>query len=340
VTRSLLDLYELTKTRLEAYRIFSARTIEDIAQGAKKQATYETSYAFFDAVGIVTPQLFVDKDGQGVPVLDIPAAGKEKGTIVIHLPMANPLDANQLYHIATVKATNPAYRIIAFGNPSGEPFFYKEQNLSFWKRFRIGTNREVRPLVAAELEYLEAHVTSDIHHVGYSYGAHKALIESSYVKSHTVKSLILIEPVAHPRGIKQLIEDFQRTFEPMGGYVNRTHLKTYFDARAEAARTKHHKNALKRPINIAIGFMMSRLDFIPLVKKIVSQQPQLKVTIAWGGKSELGNDAHVGTSLHQLSHDNPGRIYPLQLKDDTHAFANDIHLYAAIIHEALAFSES
>lgn len=331
------SIHELTKQRLEKYEVFSDTTCKLVAAFAQKQSKYKTYQAFFEAVGMPAPQLYVNKKGEGVSVVDIASQSSKssQGTIVIHLPMSNPLDANQLYHVATVAATNPHYRVIAFGNPSGEPFSYKEQNLNFWKRIGIGTLRHLRPLVSAEIDYLKEQKIATMHLVGYSYGAHKALIETSYLKPGVVKSLVLIDPVAHPRGMKQLTEDFRRTFQPLGGYVNRTEMQTYFDARAEAAKTKHHKEALARSITIAIGFMMARFNVVPFLTKVISRHPHLQVSVAWGSDSELGNDAHVSTSLAQLSRDTPGMVRAMRLEADTHAFANDIYLYAAIIHEGL-----
>lgn len=328
-------MYETTAERLQKYGVFSALTVKDIALFAEKQAGYKTYKQFFEAVGIPEVKLFVNKKGEGVPVVDIASIHAQKGVLVIHLPMSNPLDANQLYHVATVAATNPAYRVIAFANPSGAPFSYKQQNLTFFKRLFISTLRNLRPLVSAELSYLEQENIMAAHHIGYSYGAHKALIEVLYSNPEHVQSLILIDPVAHPRGMKQLIEDFQNTFAPMAGYVNRTKIQTYFDARNEAARTEHHKAALKRPINIAIGFMIMRLDFISFVKKLLSGKPNLHISVAWGTESELGNDEHVSSNLQQLAQRYPGRVESLRLEGDRHALANDIHLYAAIIHESL-----
>jgi hypothetical protein len=329
------SVHEPTKLRLEGYNAFSETTIKVVAKFAKKQASYKTYQDFFKSVKLPEPKLYLNEKGEGVPVVDIAASKKEKGTIVIHLPMANPLDANQLYNVATIVATNPNYRVIAFGNPSGAPFSYKQQNLTFKKRFGIGTLRNLRPLISAEIDYLFKHGISDMHHLGYSFGAHKALVETSYMEPGQVKSLILIDPVAHPRGLKQLIENFKSSFKPLGEYVNRTKLQTYFDARAEAAETKHHDRALMRPINIAIGFMMARLDFIPMLQKTVGQQSNLRVTVAWGSKSELGNDAHFTTTLNQLAHDKPGKLHSVRFDGYKHAFANDVHLYAAIVREGL-----
>ena len=199
----------------------------------------------------------------------------------------------------------------------------------------IACTRHRRSLVAPEIDYLRTHRIVNAHHVGYSYGAHKALIEAGYLGNDEVASLTLVDPVAHPRGLRQLVHDFRSTFAPMGKYVNRTKIPSYFEARRVAAATGHHKRALHRPITIAIGVLLARLDFIPTLKALLIQRPKLDVTMAWGTKSELGNDAHIRTSVHQLAIDAPEHIKGLRLKDDEHALANDIHLYAAIVYTAL-----
>lgn len=328
--------YDATARRLEEYGLFSDSTIKNIANFAKEQQDFITYKEFFTSIGLDGPVLFVNEKGEGVPVVDIDARQKpEVGVIVIHLPMANPLDENQLYQVATIAATNPAFRVIAFGNPSGKPYSYKSQNRSLLKLIGIASLHNTRPLVSVELDYLQENGIRNAHHVGYSYGAHKALIVAQYLSDLDISSIILIDPVAHPRGIKQLIHDFKNTFHPMGKYVDRTEDKLFLEARRDAAKTKHHDGALRRPINIAIGFVMKRLDFTKTLNQVVTDHPSIRPYVAWGSKSELGNDAHMKVSLHQLTHDNPGRVRSFRLNGDAHALANDIHLHAAIVQEAL-----
>lgn len=327
-------LYSSTAKRLQAYELFSEANIDRVATFAQKQATYIDYRAFFKDMGIPKPQLFVAQNGAGVPVVDVnPAA--QKGVIVLHLPMANPLDENQLFHIATVVGTNPLFRVIAFGNPSGKPYSYKQQNLSFWQKLKIAFSSKPRGLVTAELEYLKMQKIRQAHHVGYSYGAHKAMIEVYYSAIEAVASLTLIDPVAHPRGFKQLIHDFSATFEPLGDYVNRTQIPAYLQAREAAARTRHHDGALRRPINIAIGVLMRRLDLFTMLDKVLATHPNIRLTVAWGSKSELTNDAHMKVSMHRLKYEENKNVRALRLSADKHALANDIHAYAAIIGEGI-----
>ncbi len=332
-----LDLYEATKHRLEKYALFSTDTIHAIASVAKKQSEYTSYEDFFSEIGIPRPTMYLSGRNKGVPVVDIlPKKGKTEGVLVLHLPMVNPLDENQLYHVATVAAAQPKYRIIAFGNPSGRPYNYKQQNMSIWNLFKIAFTNNQQPLVATELEYLRSHAIKDAHFVGYSYGAHKALIEASYAEKGTLKAITLIDPVAHPRGVRQLIHDFRNTFQPLGEYVNRTGIETYFQARKETAKTNHHNDALRRPISIAIGFILKRKDFIGSLEKVFKKHPRIAATVAWGSVGELGNDAHMKVSMHRLKYEAHENIHALRLEGDKHAFANDIHLYAAVIREAVS----
>lgn len=324
-----------TAKRLATYGIFSDATLEAVASLAEKQIAFTSYQDFFKSVHMPPVKMHVTKKGSGVPVVDIPARQKEAGVLAVHLPMSNPLDENQLYHIATLASLLPAYRIIGFGNPSGALYNYPEQNLTFLRRLQVAFTKNARPLVEAELDYLQKQALPGAYHIGYSYGAAKALLFSTYAPQGSVQGVTFIDPVAHPRGLRQLIHDFKETFHALGAYVNRTNIPTYFEARNAAAKTKHHKDALRRQINIAIGFVMARLDFIPVLEKALARHTAMSVSVAWGTNSELGNDAHMKTTLHQLSHDLPGRVHALRLKDDEHALANDIHLYGAIVYESL-----
>ncbi len=331
------DIYQITTDRLKKYRLFSDETIETVAKTAKKQASYQSYRDFFEDAGIPVPTLYITKKKTGVPVVDIPSKVEpSKGTIVVHLPMANPLDPNQLYQIATIVAVNPAYRVVAFGNPSGIPNFYRQQNLSLRQRIAIAFTNNIQALVAAELEYLNAQNIDNSYHVGYSYGALKTLISSYYAKPGVIKGMILVDPVAHSRGFKQLVENFQATLGPLGEYVNRTMLESYFEARKDTSESaRQPRRGLVRQINIAIGLLLARIDFINFFEKVLERHPDVSATVAWGSKSELGNDAHLKANLYNLVH-SKYEVHSMRLEGDKHAMANDVHLYAAIIKEALS----
>ncbi len=324
------------KKRLSAEGHFSAGTITAVARVAAVQQESPTYQDFFNTVGLSTPDFFSDGSAS-VSVVDCkPTVQPESGVLVLHLPMANPLDTNQLFQVATIAATNPGYRVIAFGNPSGGPYAFSGQNLTHQQRKGIASGSDVKPLVDAEIAYLKSQGIKHVSHAGYSFGALKAVIASYYSGDITVDSLIVIEPAAHPRGMMQLIGDFLRTDRPLNTYVNRANTPIFIEARKAAVSGTDYKKGLFRPINIAIARLLSKADFIDWLTKAMVRHPHLKVTLAWAGKSELGNDAHFKSSAHHLGQAMPGRLHSMRFADAHHALANDIHLHAAIIHESLS----
>lgn len=325
-----MSLKQVTAKRLKAYTLFSPRTIETVAQVAAKQSEYGTYQEYFKAVGVPEPRIHIGPKRRGVPVVDVAARQPEKGILVIHLPMANPLDPNQLFQIATIADSNPAYRIIGFGNPTARPYYYRNQNLGLRDKIAIARAKHPDSLVKAEADYLQQQGIAKVHHVGYSFGAHKALVAASAAAPGSVESLVLVDPVAHSRGVRQLVDDFQRTFNDLGRYVDRTEQPLFFKAREDSSLQGWKYAQYVRPINIAIGFMLARLDFIPFLKKVLSIHRAVPVTLAWGTKSELGNDAHLSTSLAEIA-----SVATLRFKEDSHAFANDVYLHAAVVTEAL-----
>lgn len=338
VTASLASsVFTATSQRLESYRLFSKATIKQVAHCAKVQAnvSYQT---WFTQLCVSEVKLFTTKQGRVVPYITIEAQVKSTKTLIINLPMGNSLDTSQLYQIATIAAVLPEFHIVAFGNPSGKPFDFKRQKLSIKELFDVAFTSRRRAVVASELEFIGKHIKGDVYYAGYSYGALKALLEVTYTTDTQIKGMILIDPVAHPRYRRQLLENFIATFQPMGEYVSRTGIKAYFDARQNAAELVNFNAGLRRPINVAIGLMLAKADFAQLFEVILRRTPSLYATVAWASKSELGNDAHMGVTLHRLSHEYP-HVRAMRLEGDTHSVANDIHLHAAIIREALTASQ-
>lgn len=330
----------LTKTvtlreRLKQEGYFSAETIDVVTEVAKRQWQSGTYQEYFASLAIPSPQLFVGKSGAGVIVVDVPAKRKEEGVLVMHLPMANPLDTNQLFQVATIVAANPGYRVIAFGNPSGGAYRYKAQALSSLKRRGIASDNHSEYLVETELAYLASQKLTRVSHIGYSFGALKALLESYHAGTIAVEHLITIEPPAHPRPLIQLASDFLRTDAHLNRYVDRADTPIFIQARKDAVNGRDYRRGLLRPINIAIARLLARADFIDILTKTMVLHPALRVTLSWAGKSELGNDAHFTVSAHHLSLAMPGRLNAMRFADAHHSVANDPYLHAAIITESL-----
>ncbi len=321
--------------RLKTYHSFSRATLRAVRRLAKKQASYATYGEYFGAVNMPNPTLFALDAHHGVPVVDIHPKGAKK-TLVLHLPMNNPLDTNQQYQLATFATLFPKMRVIGFGNPSGGKYSYKEQNLRWWERLGIASGLFTRPLVKAELEYLATQGITRAYHVGYSYGATKALIASRYAEQGTVKGVVAIERVSRSFTPFHLARKFYASFSPLEGYAQRTGVQTYIDARRDAGKGSNFSEGLRRPINVAIGWMLASISGTRLTKKVLRAHPRTPVTLVWGTASELVNDATTQRQAARLKNEFGRRVRTIRLEHQHHALANDIHLHAAIVHESLA----
>ncbi len=328
--RSLLNS---TRQRLKEYFPFSKNTLDVVSAFADKQQAFSTYRHFFASVAMPEPMLHVAKNGQGVTVIDIYPDNATK-TLVVHLPMGNPLDTNQQYQLATLAGVFPEARIIGFGNPSGGLYSFKEQDLPFWRRLGVATGLNTKALVAAELDYLATHAVGDTYQVGFSYGALKALLVSRYAPVGTVKGVVTIELVSHPRNPIRLFREFNSTLAPLGAYVDAANLPTFREARRDAVNGNDYRIGLRRHINLTIGYLLSRINALKLAEEVLSMQTAAQLTMAWGTASELVDDSRMRRALEAFETQFPGRSKGISLPGQKHGLANDVHLHAAIVYEA------
>jgi hypothetical protein len=109
-----------TSERLEGYYPFSPEVIDVVSEFAECQRHYSSYGDFFASLGIDETQKLQYDGYLPVEIVDIrPAEHDPEEAMIVHLAMANPLDPNQLYQVATIAGTNPDTRVVAVGNPSG-----------------------------------------------------------------------------------------------------------------------------------------------------------------------------------------------------------------------------
>lgn len=325
---------ETTRERLKAYFPFSKTTLNAVGKLADKQQSFPSYKTFFASAGLSTAKLHVTKQGRGVSVIDIHPNGA-KQTLVLHLPMGNPLDANQQYQLASLATLLPKTRIVGFGNPSGGAYSFKEQGASFWRLFLIAMGIRPQLLITPELDYLATKNIKDAYQIGYSYGALKALLTSRYAPAGTVKGVVTIELVSHPRNPIRLLKDFQNTFPPLGEYVKASGLRLFQDARNDAVTGHDYHAGMRRAINLAIGIMLSRVNALKLANQVLSVHNKASLVMAWGTASELVDDNRMRRALTRMNDLFAGRVKAVRLPGQKHGFANDVHLHAAIIYEAI-----
>lgn len=353
-----LSVEAATAARLEAYRFkpdyqgnpveFSPAVIETVAEVAGRQALYGADYrTFLDDVGGQV-QTLEAPNGKQYQVLDI-RRDEEDGVVSYHLPMANPLDPNQRFQLATVAAANPHKRFIVTGNPSGGA--YASGQLTHRQRAMVRRG-DFGPLVEADQHYLDKHGIDEADQIGYSYGADKAT-ELAASGEVAVSRLVVIEPVVGRRSLTELASDFRRTAEALAEYADAPGLASFTAARADGLTENQYARGLLRPTNIAIAQGLARGEFGHRFSKAlhVQQAHRIRATLAWGTLSEL---AHIKSSRQLRLETEKKRgasfegmlletafmnlhdpVVDMKLALGRHALANDIHLQAALVTQGL-----
>ena len=168
-----------TATRLVDYNPnFSTNVVETVAEVADWQQSLDDYQSFFQLMGITGLKRVIYRDALPADILDIRRDEEiPDSAIVYHLPMANPLDANQIYQAATIAKANPNHRLIAIARPSG--LGYSGGRLKKSER-EIVAKGDFGPTVEPLLRYLDQERVLNPSHVGYSYGVSTAMAAAEH----------------------------------------------------------------------------------------------------------------------------------------------------------------
>ena len=333
-----------TAERLQSYYPFDQEVIDTVAEVADRQRTFSSYDNFFSSIGVGTPQQYEYGGFEPTDIVDIrPKEHDPKSAMLIHLAMANPLDPNQLFQIGTIAAANPNTRIIAAGNPSGGN--YKSGHLN-WTQVDHVKRGHLWPTVAPLLRYAERNRIESADNVGYSYGVDRAIAAINHPSAFETENLVLIEPASAKRrllGSLSLGLAFLRSNGALGTYTKAPGLEIFDEARhdPESMKMIPYLRGLLYPTNRAIAKYIADGHFEPTLRSAIENEPWMATTVAWGTKSELGNDYRMEKLTIELEEDyGPQRIRPIRIKDARHALANDVHLQAAIVNQALLDREA
>ncbi len=335
-----------THERLLAYNPnFSPQIVETVAEVADWQSSFDTYQEMFAAQGITDESVTIfDAGHTAVQVLDIkPKHFNEEEATIYHLPMATPIEPNIIYQAATISKANPFTRIIAVGNPSNSIYGHLSEHQN--QLLQSDELNSLSPLVEPTLRYLDDQDISFVDHIAYSAGVDLALTALS-ISSQESSTAVLIEPVSiKKRKLAQLAIAFLSSNGPLESYVNATELDTFKQARKNSQGLISYSLGLKKPTNLAFARDIAKGKFFSRLANALDEdmQPLLsEVNIVWGTESELATDG-ILTSTLQWSH--PFRtprakqlIHTTRYKGQKHAFANDIHLQAAIVTEGLTLA--
>jgi hypothetical protein len=323
-----------TQERLQAYYEFTPETIDQVAEAAELQQSYDSYEEFFDDIGITTPERKTYPGHKPVEFLDIrPNEHDANEALVIHLPFAQTFNNNQLYQVATIAATNPNKRIIVMGNSAALGY---DTGLLTREQRRTVNSGDFSPVVEPLLSYLDEEDITIASHVGYSYG--EALAQTTMTKDERdTYRAVIIEPAAVVwRSLYKLVRDFHASAEAEPGYVNATDVTSFLDARKSSEGMPAYIGGLLRLSNLAVGRGLTKPYFRERQREALLQHPELRITDVWGSESELALDGIVTAAVRDLQWEfGKERVKPMRLLRQKHALANDIHLQAAVVLEGL-----
>jgi hypothetical protein len=319
---------------LTEHDTFSPSVLAAVAEFTEQQSRYDTYQDFLRDTGVDKPQVVTFDGYAPVQILDIrPEEYDPDKALVIHAPMAIPLDPNHIYQTACVAATNPDKRVIAMGGIGGLGYGYGL--LTRAQRQQVAQGN-MRPVIDPLLKYLDTQKITQVWHEGDSCGADKAVVSAS-AGSQAVEDLIVIEPASViKRTFLQLACTFATTAQPIDRYTRTSKLPLFDEARKDSAGLIGYGVGLARLSNIAIAHALKDGKFAERMHQFMTTHTEARTTVIWGSESELAIDGIVQRLARDLQASySPERVHAMRLLEHKHALGNDVPLRMALILEAL-----
>jgi len=320
---------------LEYYPNFEEDIVNNVAEVAEHQrrSSWEQIRSNLPANQIYSTDKF------SIELMDI-VPNDYNQTWVYHLPMGNPLADHMQLRIATLAAAAPDKRIIGVGNPSGPRQgigkLPKSSLYSVW-------SGDFRPTIDPILRYLVSQHIDEATHIGFSYGAEKAVTAAQYADRYDqmVPNGLFMEPVAlKKRGLLELGHDFSSTAAPLDDYVKAASSPVVAEASQRAAEKSHgmlgYGLGLLRLSNIAIAHALTKESFEARANEALTNQPQMEAHLVWGSESELAARDYMIRIVKRLE-DKFGinRVRSMELEGQKHAMGDDVFLHTAMVMQSL-----
>ncbi len=319
------EIFASTVERLRGYHSFSDEALQTVGLVAVEQASFGSYASYLESMGIT--------DTKPKAVLDI-RRKDEEDVLVYNLPMANCLDANQTFQIATVASALPHTRLIAFANPAGGPK-YKFNTLTREERKQVKLG-DFSPVAEISNRYLYNRNIDIASHFGGSYGVEPVL--ASVINSdHEIDNVIMLEPASViPRFEPVLLKDFIASGSGFPYYVDKSGSKIFKDAvdSDETITQAMYALGIGRLSNIAAGRGLAKGRFFEHLGEAMQSEGSdyTYFSVIWGSESELAIDGVMNQRLPEIvANDRRNRLQFTRLEDQKHALMNDIYLQAAVI---------
>lgn len=339
----MTSVYTDTSNRLHEYYPFSPEITDAVAYVATLQSRHNMG-EFLNLFEIPVPEIITIGEDKPVKVLDIIPKDEfdETQARVIHLPMGNDLDDNQIYQIATTFAVDPNVRTIAFANPGGPG--RKAGILSLSQCVQVARG-DMRPLIDRQLQYVTSQGVTSVIQEGFSYGSLPALTATAYATLYDqeVTQATVIEPADNKqRSNRKLLAmlglgaDFIATGKALPAYVEATGIEAYTEeARHDSALgLVKYGMGLARATNLAIASALAGNHFYQRAFDALHAQKNARLNSTWGTESELVDVVAMPTEMANLQLHFGGRVSQTAVVGGKHNMVNDIHLQAALLLQA------
>lgn len=322
--------------RLYDTQLFDAEVVEAVMQAAVDQ---DMTYGEFKERYKVTPlQRYKPVGLPAIQVLDLKpqAAYDTSKAVVLHLPMANGLTRNKIFRAVVLHLADPSQRLIVFANPgvplrdgSGKP------RLRHLPKVARG---DLEPITVGSLAYLKAQGISSIVQYGYSFGADRALAMAAMASVYDIKvsKLVAADPASiKRRSFLQLLRDFNAGGKSLKKTLQSVDSKLLRDSRPRSSEHPYVvMAALLRPTNLAIARALSKGGFESRLQAALRAQPDMRVQLVWGSKSELSDDDIMQALAEEHVQLHPKRMAYIRIVGQNHSMADDVALHAAIMLQA------
>jgi hypothetical protein len=328
-----------TSDRLEAYYPFDS----DVLGRVEETADWQNRLSFSELAtryGVTGPQRIRPfYDNRTVEYFQLTPEGRnpeDRDVRVYHAPFGTTADKNMAMRAFRLLGAEPSKPLVVVGNPAAPGLRsggYRRKDLSaIW-------NGDLRPAVRPAVKLLEYKDVNQADFIGFSFGADAAATAAQIAKDHgiTANHVVATESVAVVnRNLLQLGHDFYQAVDRVDEAVKRSSSPPLFEARDDAdVGDARYMLGVVRASNLALAHSLSLPLFENRVIDALNAQPELRVSVSWGDRSELAPFEVTSSLAERLQHNYGQRVGAMMLRGMDHAGGDDIDLHAAIVLQGL-----
>ena len=322
--------------RLAAYYDFDPNILDRLDTVAADQNAASGFQELADRYDIADGPTKVLPGGAKKPIEVLAIGGYATEMQVLHLPMGNPVDTNMAMRGLRLYGVTER-PLLLVGNPAKPGRGVGGLAHDDWRKVATG---DLRPTVDPLFRHLREAGVRAADHLGYSYGADKAVTAAQYGGDYNVQTAraVAIETAAlFKRNLAVMGLVFASTNKHTKEYAEQAASVPYRDARKSAASVGIYALGLLRPSNIAIAASLARDGFADRARAALIAQEDLRMAIGWGSADEFGNDKRLPGLVDELQHEAAfgERVSAMRLKGMHHAGSEDIDLHAAVMVQGL-----